>query len=69
MGYMCFTRYVLCSFIIFSMVYNIWINAAGCFILSYIVAAMSFYGFELHFMKLKKYFEMDQWRKKQEIAV
>jgi peptidoglycan/LPS O-acetylase OafA/YrhL len=46
---------------------NIWINALVCFSFSYIIATISFYAFEIHFIKLKRYFEPANWAKKQEM--
>lgn len=37
---------------------NLFINAALSFFVSYAVAFISFYGFENHFIKLKRYFEI-----------
>jgi peptidoglycan/LPS O-acetylase OafA/YrhL len=46
---------------------NIWINALVCFGSSYIIATISFYGFEKHLLKLKKYFEPAGWYEKQQL--
>ncbi|NNU34851.1 hypothetical protein HK413_13760 [Mucilaginibacter sp. S1162] len=46
---------------------NIWINALICFGSSYVIATISFYGFEKHLLKLKKYFEPAGWGKKQQL--
>jgi hypothetical protein len=43
---------------------NIWINAVWCFSISVIIATVSFYGFEIHFLKLKRYFETASWYEK-----
>jgi len=46
---------------------SIWVALLGCITLAFIVASISFYGYELHFIKLKRYFEPANWRKKQEL--
>lgn len=55
----------------YSVFYHYWatsslfINAAGCFLLSFAAAILSFYLFEQHFVRLKKYFEYGAWRQQQ----
>ncbi|WP_426671929.1 acyltransferase family protein [Mucilaginibacter sp. McL0603] len=48
---------------------NIWINAICCFSISIIIATISFYGFEIHFLKLKRYFETAGWREKSALPI
>ncbi|MCC8424417.1 acyltransferase [Mucilaginibacter sp. UR6-11] len=46
---------------------SMWVYAASYLGLSYAVATLSFYAFERHFLKLKRYFEPAKWDKKQEL--
>jgi len=43
---------------------NIWINVLACFSISIITATISFYAFEMRFLKLKGHFETVNWYKK-----
>jgi peptidoglycan/LPS O-acetylase OafA/YrhL len=55
------------------MVYNyffpgnsIIVNFLSCVMITYIVATVSFYAYEVHFIKLKRHFEPVKWRKELE---
>jgi peptidoglycan/LPS O-acetylase OafA/YrhL len=57
--------YMICGF--FFPDTNIWISALLCFGSSYLIATISFYGFERHILKLKKHFEPAGWNSKQQL--
>jgi peptidoglycan/LPS O-acetylase OafA/YrhL len=44
---------------------NIWLLLLSGFALSYLTASVSFYAYEIRFIKLKRYFEIGGWRNKQ----
>lgn len=46
--------------------HGVW-GLAGCFGCSYLLATVSFYLYERHFIKLKKRFELKSWQEKQEL--